>query len=170
MSARPRSLPRARSAAIRGGQRRSQPIRVAWEVRTRPLDDDEVVKAVRAALKAGGRSALAVDVALVGDRRLRDLHRRFLGDDTPTDVMAFDLEDDGPGPAAEIYASVTCASRVARARGVSARRELALYLVHGALHLCGYDDHRTGDRRRMRVAERRILSTLGYEDDPGTHR
>jgi probable rRNA maturation factor len=138
-------------------------------VKSRPLDDEQVREAVQAALRAGGRPTLAVDVVLIGDRRLRALHRCFLGDDTPTDVMAFDLADGGLGPAAEIYASVTCARRVARARGVSAARELALYLVHGALHLCGHDDHRTADRRRMRRAERRILTALGYRDDPAPH-
>ncbi len=144
-------------------------MRVAWEVKSRPLDDAGVRRAVRAALRAGGRPRLTVDVVLVGDRRLRDIHRRFLGDDTPTDVIAFDLEDSGPGPAAEIYASVPCAVRVAKERGVSAGRELALYVVHGALHLCGYDDHRTRDRRRMRAVEKSILSSLGYEDDPLPH-
>jgi probable rRNA maturation factor len=138
-------------------------------VKSRPLADADVRRAVHAALRAGARPNLAVDVVLVGERRLRELHRRFLGDDTPTDVIAFDLEDEGPGPSAEIYASVPCAVRVARERGVSPARELALYLVHGALHLCGYDDHRMADRRRMRVVEKSILTRLGYEDDPGPH-
>lgn len=165
MSARPPARRKPRGTA--GGKR--DQVGVTWDVKSRPLRDADVRKVVRAALRAGGRPKIAVDVVLVGDRRLRALHSRFFGDDTPTDVIAFDLDDAGPGPAAEIYASVTCARRVARARGVGVARELALYLVHGALHLCGYDDHRSADRRRMRLAERRVLTALGYPDDPAPH-
>ncbi len=169
MSARPPTRRKRSGTAAAKPDVARDAVRVTWDVKSRPLDDAAVRKAVRAALREGGRPRLAIDVVLVGDRRLRTLHRRFLGDDTPTDVIAFDLESNGPGPAAEIYASVTCARRVARARGVSGARELALYLVHGALHLCGYDDHRGADRRRMRSAERVILTALGYADDRAPH-
>lgn len=167
MSASPPARRKARAARAR--VRVAGPVRVTWEVKTRPLGDAAVRGAVRAALRAGGRPGLAVDVILVGDATLRALHRRFLGRDTRTDVMAFDLGDEGGGPAAEIYASVTCARRVARMRGVSAARELSLYLVHGALHLCGHDDHRPLQRRRMRAAEARVLAQLGHPEDPGPH-
>lgn len=158
MSAKPPARRKARGTAATAHAR----VRVAWQVKARPLGDAAVRATVRAALREGGRPRLAVDVVLVGDAALRELHRRFLGRDSLTDVMAFDLGEDGRGPAAEIYASVTCARRVARTRGLSAARELALYLVHGALHLCAYDDHHPVERRRMRAAEARVLAQLGY--------
>lgn len=142
---------------------------VAWDVAARPLSDDDARAAVEAALAHGGRPGLEVGVVFVDDPTLAALHARFLDDPTPTDVIAFDLGAEGPGPAAELYASVDCAQRVAAERGVSAARELALYLVHGALHLCGLDDHDEGERAAMRAAERAVLGGLGYPPDDAPH-
>jgi hypothetical protein len=72
---------------------------------------------VRAALRHGGREHLEVDVALVSDEELASIHDRFLDDPSPTDVISFDLGEDGDGPAAEVYASVDRAIEVARKRG-----------------------------------------------------
>lgn len=134
------------------------------------LADDRAIEAVRAALAHGEREGLRVTVVLVDDPTLAELHERFLDDPTPTDVMAFDLgADDDEGPEAEIYASVDRARDVAAGRGVSPERELALYLVHGALHLCGYDDHEPAQRAAMRDAERVVLRALGFPDDAQPH-
>jgi probable rRNA maturation factor len=135
---------------------------VGWAVDARPMSDAEVAAAVEAALAFGGRAGIHLSVVLVDDARLCELHERFLGDPSPTDVIAFDLGEDPYGPAAEIYVSVDCALRVARERDESVARELALYLVHGTLHLCGFDDHDDEDRRAMRAAEARVLASLGY--------
>ena len=62
--------------------------------------------------------------------------------------------------------SVDRAIEVARKRGVPASDELRLYLVHGALHLCGYDDREPGDRARMRRAESAVLGALGRAKAP----
>jgi len=142
-------------------------VEVSWQVDERPLSDDEVAAAVRAALVHGGRPGIGIGVVLVGDDELRSLHERWLADVAPTDVITFDLGEDGVGPAGEIWVSVECARRVAPERGVSVARELALYLVHGALHLCAFDDHDEDERARMRAAERDVLASLGYPPDPG---
>jgi probable rRNA maturation factor len=88
------------------------------------------------------------------------LHARFLHDPAPTDVISFELGDDG-GPEAEIYVSVDRARVVAKERGVAVREELLLYLVHGSLHLCGLDDRTPLQCRRMRAAEAAVLASLG---------
>lgn len=144
-------------------------VQVNWCVAERPIDDAAVVSAVAAALAHGGRPAIDVDVVLVDDPTLCELHARFLGDPSPTDVMSFDLGEDGGGPAGELYVSVDRARAVAEARGVRVARELALYLVHGTLHLCGHDDHSDDERAVMRAAEREVLAVLGYEDDVAPH-
>jgi probable rRNA maturation factor len=84
-------------------------------------------------------------------------------------VITFDLSDDLDGVGGEIYVSAPCARKTARARGVAVRRELSLYVVHGVLHLCGYDDSTRADRARMRAAETRVMRALGWKDDPNPH-
>lgn len=139
----------------------------------RLLSDRAIRAAVRAAFAHAGRENPVLDVVLVDDRTLARLHARFLGDPRPTDVIAFDLSDesgaDRGGIAAEIYASPACARRVAVRRGVDPARELCLYIVHGALHLCGFDDHSPRARKAMRRAEAEVMEGLGYPPDRGPH-
>ena len=152
-------------------------VRVAWSVPRRFLADRAVEAAVRAALQHGGRPEVDVDVALVSDAELAAIHGRFLGDPSATDVISFDLGEEDGGPAGEIYVSVDRAVDVARRRGLEAAAEIRLYLVHGALHLCGFDDHAPRDRVRMRRAESLVLASLerkntarGGTRDPRLHR
>ena len=135
-------------------------VSVAWNVPRRFLDDREIRACVRAALRHGKRPGIRVSVALVSDAELASIHGRFLGDPSPTDVISFELGDEDEGPAAEICVSVERAAAVARRRGIPPARELRLYLVHGALHLCGFDDHAPRDRARMRRAEALVLRAL----------
>ena len=144
-------------------------IEITWTVEARPLTDEAVTAAVEAALAHGGRAGLAVEVVLLDDPSLAALHDQWLGDPSVTDVMAFDLGDEGEGPAAEVYASVDRARELARERGVDWGRELALYLVHGTLHLCGHDDHEDAERAAMRAAEAAVMEGLGYPPDLAPH-
>jgi probable rRNA maturation factor len=144
-------------------------VEVLWEVDARPLDDEAVRTAVRAALAHGGRAGAGISVLLTDDPTLAELHERFLGDPSPTDVMSFDLGEEEDGPAGEVVVSVDRAREVAERRGVEHARELALYLVHGVLHLCGFDDHEDGERARMREAEATVLRALGYAPDKLPH-
>lgn len=144
-------------------------VTVDWQVDPALLDDAAVAAAVRAALAHGGRAGLRVGVVLVDEATLSTLHEQWLGDPSPTDVIAFDLSDgdpDDPGPQGELYVSVDCARRVAAELGGDPARELALYLVHGSLHLCGHDDHEPDARARMRAAEAEVLAELGYPQGP----
>lgn len=103
-----------------------------------------------------------LSVVLVEDREMAALHGRFLDDATPTDVLSF---PPGAAPrgasaeelAGEVVVSAETALREARRRGIPPERELALYAIHGTLHLAGYDDRSAVDRRRMRRAERQYL-------------
>jgi len=140
-------------------------IEVAWTVGgTRLLSDDEVRRAAAAACDHGGRPGIALSIVFVSDADLARLHDRHLDDPRPTDVITFDLGDGGPGVAAELYVSPERARIVARERDLAPDRELALYVVHGCLHLCGYDDRRPADRALMRAAERAVLEQLGHEE------
>lgn len=150
------------------------PFEVAWQVAPRADEelpgDGDLARALRTALEHGGRPGREVAVVVVDEPTLTELHGRFLGDPTPTDVITFDLGGgDEPGPDGELYVSLDMARRVAAERGVPLARELTLYVVHGALHLCGLDDHDPADRAAMRAAEREVMAELGFPPDPAPH-
>ena len=93
-----------------------------------------------------------IHVMLVSDRRMAALHRRFLNQSGPTDVITFEH--------GEIFISTETARRQARQFGNSLTRELQLYVVHGLLHLHGFDDRSEHERRRMKATQEKILSQL----------
>lgn len=119
-----------------------------------------MTRAIEAA--AGERPIQSLSVALVSDERITDLHRRYMNDETPTDVLTFDLSDSGSaGPIdGEIVVSVDTARRQAADLGVELREEVLRYVIHGVLHLSGYDDATPGERRRMRREEDRVLEVV----------
>lgn len=108
-------------------------------------------------------SADEILVLIIGDRRMASLHRRYLGVRGPTDVLTFQH--------GEIVMSVETARRQARLLKTSTEYELKLYLVHGLLHLCGFDDCTPTKRRRMRLAEKCVMRQTAeaghsFERDP----
>ncbi len=133
------------------------------------LDAGGLERAARAALAHAGADRFELSIAVVSDAALAELHERYLGDPSETDVMSFDLSDDLDGPAGEVVLSLDRARAVARRRGLALGREMALYAVHGTLHLVGYDDLEPAARERMREAERQVLLALGYRAEGGTH-
>jgi probable rRNA maturation factor len=90
-----------------------------------------------------------VEVTVVSDRVIADVHRRFMGLPGPTDVITF--------AHGEIVTSAQTAAAYAREYGHKVDQELALYIIHGLLHLNGYDDRLAGDAHRMRRTQHRIL-------------
>ena len=104
-----------------------------------------------------------LSVALVSDKRMAQLHRRFLNIAGPTDVLTFPLDHDARGRpvAGEVVVCVPEARRRAGAEGVTVERELLLYALHGLLHLCGHDDRTDAAFRAMHRTEDQILTRLG---------
>jgi len=105
---------------------------------------------------AEGPLPAKVEVALMGEEEHCRVHARFLDDPTPTDVMAFPYED--PDNFGEVLVNVDMARRQAQERALDPLQEGMLYVVHGCLHLVGYDDHEEGARARMRQAEADVLA------------
>jgi len=142
------------------------PADVSWTLAgPRLLSDAEVRAIASAALEHGGRPELELAVVFVSDAELARMHASHLGDPSPTDVLAFELGELGQGPGGEIYVSVERARAEAKLRGLPPERELALYVVHGCLHLCGHDDRAPRARARMRSAERAVLARLGFANE-----
>lgn len=109
-------------------------------------------------------------MAIVGDRSIRGLNREYLERDKPTNVISFAMQE---GPFAEInpemlgdvvISAATCA-READAAGLSFDARLCFLLLHGILHLAGYDHERSGpvEAERMEAKERELFALLENE-------
>jgi len=98
------------------------------------------------------RKLNAVAVWLISDRRISQLHLRFLGESSPTDVITFH--------GGEIFISVETARRNAREFGNSLTSEIKLCVVHGLLHLHGFDDQEPRDLRTMKNTQEKILRRM----------
>ena len=140
-------------------------VRIARAARGAPKVAAGLRRAIRAVLRRHTVVSARISVALVDDTVMARLNRDHLGHDGPTDVLSFDLRDEGDGTTAidgEIVLSLDTAGREARKRGHAVEAELALYAVHGTLHLLGYDDRRKADAKRMHDMEDEILSSIGW--------
>jgi len=140
-------------------------VRIARAARGAPKVAAGLRRAIRAVLRRHTVVSARISVALVDDTVMARLNRDHLGHDGPTDVLSFDLRDEGDGKTAidgEIVVSLDTAARQARQRGHTVEAELALYAVHGTLHLLGYDDRRKADAKRMHDMEDEILSSIGW--------
>lgn len=113
----------------------------------------------------------SVTVVLVEDATLQDLHRRFMGMDEVTDVMTFPFDGDVAG--GDIVVSVQRAAEQAASYDHTPEREIAFLVVHGLLHLCGWDDRDDGQRAAMLARQAELLmsfdatfSAVADADDP----
>ncbi|MFH1731286.1 MAG: rRNA maturation RNase YbeY [Planctomycetota bacterium] len=105
-------------------------------------------------------------VVFVDDEQMRDINHRYLGLDDTTDVIAFSFEDaplTRDDCAGEIIISAQLAAAEARKRRLDVQDELALYIVHGALHLAGFDDAAPAQAAEMHEREKEILTDLGHD-------
>jgi probable rRNA maturation factor len=100
-----------------------------------------------------------LSIAFVDDATIARIHADFMDDPSPTDVITFPAEPSMES-AGEIIVSVDHAHARARELGETFSRELSLYLIHGWLHLAGFDDRNEEDRSEMRAAEQVALDLL----------
>jgi probable rRNA maturation factor len=98
-----------------------------------------------------------ISVCLVTDPRIRRLNARFHHCDAATDVLAFSLSDDPETVIADIFISTDTAVSQARTYKTNPRHEMYLYVIHGLLHIAGYNDLTAKDRRVMRRKEKQYL-------------
>ena len=104
-----------------------------------------------------------INIRIVDDAGITDVHRQFLGLSTATDVISFDLSDDfEPGRTFELAVNLQMAARQAAQRGHSTEAELALYITHGLLHHLGFDDATPAQARNMHAMEDSILQKNGF--------
>lgn len=140
---------------------------IARRVRS-PVSDAWVKKIVAAALRGAKiRGSAEVGVVFVSDREMSKLNATYRGKRKTTDVLSFGNEEAWPAGEkrvllGDVAISVGQAGRQARTAGKPLRNEMALLLVHGVLHLSGYDHEKIGDERIMFGLQRRILKAVNY--------
>ena len=151
-------------------------IAIASRQRKLRIDRRRLMRLARSVLRREQVAAAEISVAIVDDQEIHAVNRQFLHHDYPTDVISFLLEcpsvetsspDKLPtsirrGAAkvieGEVVISAETALRHAARFGTSPQHEVALYLVHGVLHLCGYDDQTPKEKRLMRRREAEALA------------
>jgi len=153
------------------------PVCMQSRVRYITFDRARLERSARAILDDVGEASAELGILFVGDQRIRSLNRRYRGNDRTTDVLAFAMREARPlhalrraqgRPAlltpdllGDVVISVPTAWRQAIEAGRSLNEELTCLLVHGILHLCGYDHERSEkEARRMHRRERMILRSI----------
>ena len=125
----------------------------------------QIQQVVDAALAEDGMRGCALTVLLVDDAASAELHAEHFAAPEPTDVMTF--PDGSVDPATgltllgDLAVGVDVAIRAAAERGRPASAELTLYILHGVLHLLGYDDVDPADQQAMWDVQRRLLADVG---------
>jgi len=119
-------------------------------------------------LRREGASEKEVSILFVDDRRISELNARHLAREGPTDVLAFPMSNPGdaslhPEIIGDVVVSAERALSYAREHRVRVDKELSLYLIHGLLHLLGYDDVKPADERKMRKRQRELLREADKE-------
>jgi probable rRNA maturation factor len=138
--------------------------------------DEEIVAAIEsdrlealadAVMDAEGLPPGELGVVVTDDETIRELNREYAGDDTPTDVLAFSLREgeefaspDGVLRLGEVIISYPTAQRQAAEVDRPVEEEIDHLLVHGVLHLLGYDHAEPAEEERMRARERDLLAAF----------
>jgi probable rRNA maturation factor len=108
-------------------------------------------------------SNIEVEIIFLDDKSIKALNKRYKGEDAPTDVLSFKIDRKEFGEKrflGEIFVSIDTARRNAGSFGTDIAEEAVLYIIHGILHLFGYDDLRAKNRLRMSRKQEEILCQL----------
>jgi probable rRNA maturation factor len=130
-----------------------------------PIDRACMRRTVRTVLEGEQIAEAEISLAFVDNPTIHRLNQQYLQHDEPTDVLSFPLsEPNARKLAGELVVGAEVARAQAEARGHDVQAELALYVIHGVLHLCGYDDQTAEAAAEMRERERHYLRELGLPD------
>ncbi len=149
---RPLSVPNLITVAITNRQKKLR------------IDRKRIHRAVHAIVQDAGIAESQIGVAVVDDAAIAKLHDEFLNDPEPTDVLSFVLGRSERFLEGEVVVSADTARASAPRYGCTADEELLLYVIHGTLHLVGYDDTTPRKRAVMRKREQKYLKRLMIVD------
>lgn len=137
------------------------------------ISSQDVANIIRESLTLLKQPCDEISIHLISKAEISQLHSTYFNDPTPTDCITFPIDNDdqtGYCLLGEVFVCPEVAIEYATKRERDPYRELTLYLVHGLLHLIGYDDIDPIDRRRMRAAERRVMNHLNKKGTILVHR
>jgi probable rRNA maturation factor len=137
-------------------------VSVANEQSGHPVNEDQLIAAVKVVVCSSSFTSATVSIAVVDDHTMHELNRRHLNHDWPTDVLSFVLEDEGGHLEGEVVISADTAARAASEVGWSPSAEQLLYAIHGTLHLVGFRDKSAAEQAKMRAAEAAIMDQFGF--------
>ncbi len=120
----------------------------------------EITALVEFVAQAEGVRVAQVDIAIVGNKEMAGVNQDWLSHRGPTDVISFDLSEDGEGINCQLVICGDVAVKQAAARGLPPQHELMLYVVHGLLHMMGYDDLAIRPAARMHAREEELLKAF----------
>lgn len=136
-----------------------------------PRPEAVCVRAAQAALdSAGGPPGAEVGIVLADDARVAELNARFRGKQGPTNVLSFPIAGGAPVPAGaprllgDVVLARETVAREARAQGKTAADHLGHLVVHGVLHLIGFDHQTESEAADMEARETAVLARLGIPD------
>lgn len=126
------------------------------------VDESRLTAAAEEIVRRGRLSRATISLAVVDNTTIHELNRRHLEHDFATDVLSFSFSCDSDRIEGEVIVSADMAvERADSLASWSARDELLLYVVHGVLHLVGFDDATPDAQQEMRRQEREVLASLG---------
>ena len=114
-------------------------------------------------LKLSKVSGAHLSIAFISNQKIKILNKQYLRHDYPTDVISFDFSEKKQRVKylnGEILVSAEMAAQNARTFGTNAEQQIILYILHGTLHLLGYNDHTPNEIKQMRKTEEKLMSAL----------
>lgn len=138
-------------------------VRISNEQNAHEIVEDRLVEAVSYITADTGFTTGSISLAIVDDPTIHQLNKQYLQHDYPTDVLSFVLERESPMLDGEVIVSADTAASDAETYGWKTNDELLLYVIHGTLHLVGFNDKTPEDQSEMHEQEAKYLLKFGLQ-------
>jgi len=119
-----------------------------------------IKKAVTKTLLYSKKKFNEVNIIFVNDRKIKEINRKFLHKNKPTDVVVFNYDLNIPSKYGDIYISIDTALRNSKVYRMDFKTEILILVIHGTLHLAGYDDSTFKKRKKMNEKTLEVIKKL----------
>ena len=141
------------------------PVLIKNQQRKIKLDTEQLCQKADRLLEKLGLADRELGILLLNDRQIRNYNRQYLGRDCPTNVMSFSMSEGefsemNRGLFGDILISAETAARQAEEAGINPNDEIVFLIIHGILHIAGYDHENGSDEKEMRKKESALFSSV----------